>query len=133
MWTSAWAIGGGGEPWIGRGTEQFISERVVHYTNDHLGLVRKRDGYGKMRKTVGKVGGSINRVDIPAIIARLPRNCRLFGNNLMSGELGAEQLGNECIRGFIDVGDEIDNIRLLDEGIANASARASKSQPLPPH
>jgi len=59
---------------------------------------------------MGEIGGPVQRIDVPAVRAFLPGYGRFFGNDLVCGKMHAQDVSNQRVGGFIDVGDQIDDV-----------------------
>ncbi len=59
---------------------------------------------------MGEIGRPVQGVDIPTVGAFLSRHRRFFSNDLVCRKTRVQDVGDQRIGGFIDVGDEIDDI-----------------------
>src|SRR5689334_13733971 len=65
--------------------KQLVASGVVQHTRNALLFVLQGDGNAKDRKSMGKIGGAVERVNIPAVIAVQLSAGALFPNDVMFG------------------------------------------------
>ena len=94
------------------GAECLVPQRVIDYADDHLSLVRQCNGDSEVGKAMGEVGGPVQRVDVPAIWALWSRHGRFFGQDLVRGKARAHHARDQGVGGFINIGDQIDDVGL---------------------
>jgi hypothetical protein len=89
--------------------EQVVARRVVDDGLLHLAAKRQADRDCVRRQAVDEVGGAVERIDDPDIVAVLgaARRARFLGEDAVPG-IGAEQhVDDRGLGGVVDLGDEI--------------------------
>src|SRR6266446_5026805 len=102
----AFAAGGG---------EKFTVKWVEDYCGERLIPLGERDGDAEPGIAVGKIGGAIERIDVPAILRsrRTLMPGSLFGSNSMVGKVFGQPLDDEPFRALVRLRYEIDFVAFV--------------------
>ena len=65
------------------GGKQFVARGIVNHASHHSSLMFEPQRYTKYRKAMREIGGSIQRVHIPAIVAVVIYQTTLFAQDVM--------------------------------------------------
>src|SRR3569623_1591439 len=105
------------------GGEQFGAERIVDHRHFAAALVAQCDRHRKLRKAVQEIGGAVEWVDHPGILAAALFPA-LFGEDAMIGMRLADGLDDLLFGAVVDLGHEIVAAFALDLQAVHALERA---------
>jgi hypothetical protein len=89
-------------------SEEFFVNWVINDAGDDLVAVRERDGNAEAGIAVGEIGGSVERVDVPAIFGVVITAETLFGGDGVRGKMFREAIDDSLFTAFVGLRDEVD-------------------------
>src|SRR6266699_5731970 len=98
-----------------RGGEKFIVKRVEDHCDQKLIPLGECDGNAEPGIAMGKIGGAVQRIDVPA---KLRSRCALmarslFGSDRVVGKVSGQALDDEPFRALVRLGDKIDLVAFI--------------------
>ena len=103
------------------GDEAFFFQRVVNHPELHAAAVLIRNRYAELRITVREVGGAIERIDYPSVVALMRAGTAFLGKDRMSRKCAMDNFDDRRFRFAIGFGHEIDRVRLAIDGYSAES------------
>ena len=92
--------------------EAFLFERVEDHAELHAASVFVRNRHAELRISVGEVGGAVEWIDDPSMVALMRAGAAFFGKDRMSGKCAMDNFDDRRFRFAIGFGDQIDRVRL---------------------
>ena len=90
------------------GDEAFFFQRVEDYAELHAAATFVRDRNAELRIAVREVGGAVERIDNPSMVASMRAGAAFLGEDRMGGKCAMDHL-DDCGFGFVvGLGDQID-------------------------
>ena len=103
-------------PPAARGGKHLITQRIIDHTRDHLTIVARRQPgpsllatqhHAERRKTVSEVGGTVQRIDVPAKLAFQAGTRAFFAKHSVIRKGRVQPLDDELFTGPIGLGDQV--------------------------
>ena len=95
--------------------EEFVSSRVVDYSNNSTSVTFHPDGHTVGWKPVGKIGCAIEWINHPFVARwKLLGQPTFFGKDRMSRKGGVDDIDNPLLRLVIGVGNKVDGLLMFN-------------------
>src|SRR5271170_2903254 len=94
------------------GDETFLLEGIKDDRDPHLGAVLIGDGDAELWVAVGEIGGTVERIDNPSMIALMVIGAALFSQQCVGRKGPLKNLNHARLGLLIGFGDEVDGIGL---------------------
>ena len=98
-----------------RRDEQFALERVEHHRKLEPPATLVGDRHAELRKAMREVGGAVERIDNPSMLATLCVRTALFGEDCVVREGAVERPDNRLFGFPVGLGNEIDGVGLAGD------------------
>ncbi len=96
--------------------EAFFFQRVEDHAELHAAAPFVRDRYAELRIAVGEVGGAVERVDDPSMVALMGAGAAFLGENGVSGKCAMDHFDDRGLGFAIGFGNQIDRVGLAIDG-----------------
>src|SRR5579863_6124792 len=100
------------------GGEEFVASGIVDDSSDALALVLERHGDAKDGEAVGEIGGAIERVDVPAVVAAGILQAALFAENVVRRPVLTQALADQDLGFAVSDGNEVSVALVFDGHVA---------------
>src|SRR5208337_3217618 len=98
------------------GHEAFFLERVEDHAELHAAAPFVRDRHAELRIAVREVGGAVERVDDPSMVALMRAGAAFLGKDRVGRKCAMDHFDDRGFRFAIGFGDQIDRVRLAIDG-----------------
>ena len=95
--------------------EQFALERIEHHAKLQPPAALVGDRHAELRKAMREVGGTVERIDNPSMLARACVRAALFGQDRVAGKGAAEGADDDALRLVVGLGHQIDRVGLAGD------------------
>src|SRR5882724_3451177 len=89
-------------------SEEFFVNWVINDTSDHFVAVGESDRDAETGIAVGEIGGSVERVNVPAIFGVVVTAETFFGGDGVGGKIFGEAIDDGLLTAFVGLRDEVD-------------------------
>src|SRR5580698_4218504 len=100
------------------GGKEFVASGIVNDAGDALALVLECHGNAEEGKAVGKVGGAVERVDVPAVVAAGVQQAAFLAEDIVRRPVLAQALANEGFGFAVGDGDQVGLALVFDGYVA---------------
>ena len=94
------------------GDEAFFFQRVVNHAELQAAAPLVRDRHAELRIAVREVGGAVERVNDPSMVALMHAGAAFLGEDRVGGICAMNYFDDRRFRFAVGFGDEIDRVRL---------------------
>ena|ERR1700735_1302795 len=101
--------------------EAFFFQRVEDNAEQHAPATLVCDRHAKLRIAVREVGGAVERIDDPSMVALMRAGAAFLGKDRVGRECAMDHFDNRRFRFAIGFGDEINRVRLAIDGYSAES------------
>src|SRR5438093_4795091 len=89
------------------GGEQLVARGIIDDSGDALAPMLQRHRHAEHREAMGKVGGAVERVDVPAVFASRIYESLLFAEDVVRGPEIANTVANQGLGFPVGLSDQI--------------------------
>src|SRR5208282_2828962 len=98
------------------GNEAFFFQRVEDYAELHAAAPFVRDRYAELRIAVREVGGAVERIDNPSMVALMRAGAAFLREDRMGWKCAMDHVDDGGFRFAVGFGDQIYRVRLAIDG-----------------
>src|SRR5208282_3860343 len=101
------------------GNEAFFFQRVEDYAELHAAAPFVRDRYAELRIAVREVGGAVERIDNPSMVALMRAGAAFLREDRMGWKCAMDHVDDGGFRFAVGFGDQIYRVRLAIDGYSD--------------
>ena len=98
--------------------EAFFLQRVEHHAELHAAAALVCDRHAELRKAVREVGGAVERIDYPSMVALMRAGAAFLGEYRVSRESAMDNLDDRGLGFLVGLGHQVDRVGFAVDGYA---------------